>query len=127
MKDSLFKTATWILAVSMVVFGSNKFLGFIPVEPPADPDAQAFLGTMFSSYLYVVVGMAEILGGILLVIPRTRLLGWFLLLPVIFNIALFHLAHDFIGNGIWLLPLALFVITGYYFKKQVGQILNTAS
>lgn len=124
MKNTIQNITNWVLAILMVIFGLNKFFGFIPVEPPADPTAQNFMGAMFTSYLFVVVAIAEILGGILLTIPKTRFLGWLLLLPVIFNIVAFHIAHDFIGNGIWLLPALLFAITTYFqfrtLKKTMG-------
>lgn len=114
MKNTILNITIWILAILMVVFGLNKFFGFIPVEPPSDTTAQAFMGAMFTSYLFVVVAIAEIVGGILLIVPKTRFLGWLLLLPVIFNIVAFHIAHDFIGNGIWLLPTVLFTIITYF-------------
>ena len=112
------------LALLMVVFGFNKFLGFIPVEPPADPIAQQFMGAMFSTYLFKVVAIAEIIGGILLVIPKTKFIGWLMLLPIIFNIVAFHIAHDFIGNGIWLLPIVLFVAISYFNKDNIISLVK---
>ena len=113
-----------VLALAMVVFGLNKFFGFIPVEPPTDPIAQKFMGAMFSTYLFKVVALAEIIGGILLVIPKTKFIGWLILLPVIFNIVAFHIAHDFVGNGIWLAPTILFFIIGYYGREKLKSLLN---
>ncbi|MEO1254692.1 MAG: hypothetical protein AAFY41_07395 [Bacteroidota bacterium] len=114
----LFLGAKVLLGTLMIIFGLNKFLGFIPVEPPADATAQAFLGTMFSSYLYQTVALAEIAGGILLFIPKYSFIGTLLLLPVIFNIVAFHLAHDMPGNGIWLGPTLLFLIVLISFKDR---------
>ncbi|USD26160.1 MULTISPECIES: hypothetical protein [Flagellimonas] len=124
MKNSIQNISNWLLAVLMVVFGLNKFLGFIPVEPPTDPTAQQFIGTMFSTYLFVVVAIAEIIGGILLAIQKTKIVGWLILLPVIFNIAAFHVAHDFVGNGIWLLPTILFLIASYFQKEKLYSLIN---
>ncbi|WP_299247526.1 DoxX family membrane protein [uncultured Aquimarina sp.] len=124
MKNKIQNITNGILAVLMVIFGLNKFFGFIPVEPPADPIAQSFMGAMFTSYLFIVVAIAEILGGILLIIPKTRFLGWLLLLPVLFNIVAFHVAHDFIGNGIWLLPTLLFAINTYFQFKTLKKVME---
>jgi len=121
MKNTIQKISIWVLTILMVVFGLNKFFGFITVAPPADETAQSFMGAIFTSYLYILVAVAEIVGGVLLTVPRTKFLGWLLLLPVIFNIVAFHLAHDFIGNGIWLLPTLLFLIITYF---QFGTIKN---
>lgn len=93
-----------LYGLPMVIFGLNKFFGFASVAPPEDPTAQMFLGAMFSSYLANSVGILEIIGGILVAIPRTAFMGWLILLPVISNIVLFHLAHDLPGNGLWLFP-----------------------
>ena len=113
MKNTVQNIAIWFLAILMVIFGLNKFFGFIPVEPPADATAQSFMGAMFTSYLYVIVALAEIVGGLMLLIPKTRFMGWLLLLPIIFNIVAFHIVHDFIGNGIRLLPTALYLVISY--------------
>ncbi len=124
MKNTIQNISIWLLAILMVVFGLNKFFGFIPVEPPTDPKAQSFMGAMFTSYLFVVVAIVEIVGGILLVVPKTRFLGWLFLLPVIFNIVAFHVAHDFIGNGIWLLPTLLFTIITYFQFGTIKKAMN---
>lgn len=115
-----------VLGFLMIIFGLNKFLGFIAVDPPADPVAQSFLGTMFTTYLFKVVAVIEIVGGALLMVPKLRFLGWLILSPVIFNIAAFHVAHDFVGNGIWLLPSILFVWVGVNFRTSLSQFLNVA-
>lgn len=115
-----------ILGILMILFGLNKFIGFIAVDPPADPVAQAFLGNMFTTYLFKVVAFAEIIGGILLLVPKLRLIGWLLLSPVVFNIVAFHVAHDFIGNGIWLLPMLLFVWIGVKYRTLLTQLIKVA-
>lgn len=112
------------LGLLMIIFGLNKFLGFIPVEPPVDPTAQQFMGAMFSTYLFKVVALAEIIGGIMLFFSKMNFIGWLILLPVIFNIVAFHVAHDFIGNGIWLLPTLLFIAIGYYHRSNIYSLIK---
>ena len=124
MNSNLSKYLAYALGFLMVVFGANKFLGFIPVEPPADPTAQAFMGAMFSSYLFAVVAVAEIVGGVLLFVPRLRFVGWLILLPVVVNIVAFHAAHDFIGNGIWLVPTVLFVAIAVGGRERFGALVQ---
>ena len=124
MKSIINKVSLGAVAFLMIVFGLNKFIGFIPAPPPADPVAQSFMGAMFTSYLYVIVALAEIVGGILLLIPKTRFLGWLLLLPVVFNIIAFHVAHDFIGNGIWLFLTLTYLTAGYFLKENLVSSLK---
>ncbi|GMN09835.1 hypothetical protein MTsPCn9_18780 [Croceitalea sp. MTPC9] len=114
----------WLLGLLMVVFGLNKFFGFIPVEPPKDETAQKFLGMMFTSYLFIVVAITEIVGGVLLLVPKAKKFGMLLLAPVVFNIVAFHIGHDFIGNGIWLLPTLLFVVGLYFLKGEQFKLLK---
>jgi len=113
-----------LLGLMMIIFGLNKFIGFIAVAPPNDPIAQQFLGAMFTSYLYIVVGLVEIIGGIFLLIPRLRFAGWLLQGIIIFNIVAFHVAHDFIGNGIWLVPTILFIIIGFFQLEKLGDLFG---
>lgn len=126
MKRNIENMSAWLLALLMIIFGLNKFIGFIAVEPPIDPTAQKFMGAMFTSYLYVVVGFAEIIGGILLLFKRLRFIGWLILSVIIFNIVAFHIAHDFIGNGIWLLPTAIFIILGYFQLNYCPSLLKNS-
>lgn len=118
------KGLSGLLALLMIIFGLNKFLGFISVEPPADPVAQQFMGAMFSSYLFSVVAIAEIIGGILLFIPKTKFIALLLLAPVVFNIVAFHVAHDFIGNGIWLVPTVLFMGLAYVYINNLKSLIE---
>lgn len=113
-----------LFSLIMIVFGLNKFLGFIAVAPPTDTKAQQFLGTMFSTYLFVLVAAVEIVGGVLLLIPKMRFIGWLALLPILVNIVAFHLAHDFIGNGIWLLPTMLYLAISFFHKDKIQSLLN---
>jgi putative oxidoreductase len=114
----------WLLALPMIVFGLNKFFMFANVAPPQDPTAQAFLGAMFTSYLGKLVGFFEVVGGGLLLFRRTSFLGFLLLTPVIFNIVCFHFAHDFIGNGLWIIPTLLFLTVAYFQKSSIQSLFK---
>jgi len=118
----VFMSAKILLGILMIIFGLNKFLGFIPVEPPADEIAQSFLGAMFTTYLFKVVAITEIIGGLMLFIHRTAFIGTLILFPVIFNIVAFHLAHDMPGNGIWLGPTLLFTLVLYSFRDNLKNL-----
>lgn len=124
MKKNIEIFITALFALLMITFGLNKFLGFIAVDPPTDPVAQTFMGAMFSTYLFKAVAVAEIIGGVLMIIPKTRFVGWIVILPVMFNIVMFHLAHDFIGNGIWLIPTALYIAISYFSKDDILSLVK---
>ena len=76
--------------------------------------------TLCSSGFTKVVGSLEVFAGILLVFPRTRLLGNIILLPVISTIFLFHLLIDnrpdeLVETGV---PLAAAVLMLIYHYKD---------
>ncbi len=67
-----------------------------------------------------IIGALEVLSGLLLVFPKTRLLGNILLMPVIITIFLFHAIidnrpHELVETGIPLLINVL--IFAYYYPK----------
>jgi len=80
-----------LLGFVFIVFGVNFFLKFIAIpQPPEGSPAAMFLGGMFLGGLLAFVKVLEILGGILVAIPRTRNLGLLILGPIIVNIAAFN-------------------------------------
>lgn len=71
-----------------------------------------------------IIGFLEVLSGLLLVYPRTRLLGSIVLMPVIVCIFLFHLIidnrpHELIETGIPLLMNVLIFVSGYKKWKYI--------
>lgn len=112
------------LGVFFVYNGVDKhFISPCNVYGPESTLPQDYINLMTalcSSGFTKVVGSLEVFAGILLVFPRTRLLGTIVLLPVITSIFLFHLLLDnrpdeLIETGI---PLAgVFIILLYHYKE----------
>lgn len=117
----------WLFSLLFLVFGSNKFFGFLQLSFPEDETAKAFLVTMFSTYLVKLVGFAQVFGAILLLIPRTRFFGTLLFMPVIVNIAVFHLVHDNPGNGLWVLVSLLYLGICYWEKENFNSLYKIES
>ena len=112
----------WIMALLFLLFGSSKFYPFMPT-PPITPEAGRFLGALISTgYLWQFVGLVEIIGGLLLVFRRTRLVGALLLLPVIAHIVpyLWILARTVPGipMGLFLIGMELWVLLDHRRKLQ---------
>ena len=124
MKKFFSLSVIWITALQFILFGANKFLLFFMAPPPADAHAQAFMGGMFGSYLAPFVGIVEILGAVLLLIPKSRFIGLLLLIPIMLNIAVYHLAHDMPGNMIWIAVLALFAYVCYLQRSAFYQLVK---
>ena len=98
-----------LLGLIFVVFGLNFFLKFIPVpSPPEGSPPAMFLGAMYMTGYLAFVKVLEILGGVLVAIPKTRNIGLLVLGPVIVNILAFQI---FLVNGAGLADPVIILIT----------------
>ncbi|GGA98748.1 hypothetical protein GCM10011500_13250 [Mucilaginibacter rubeus] len=69
--------------------GLNKFLNYMPVPKDMPPNAMAMFGAIMQiKWLMPLIGIAEIIGGILVIIPRFRALGAVIIFPVMVGILL---------------------------------------
>ena len=87
-----------LLGLMFIAFGSMFLLNRVPPqpEPPAGSATALYMGAMGPTGYMKFVKVLEVLGGLLLVIPRTRNFGLLVIGPIIVNIIAFHL---FIAGG----------------------------
>ena len=83
------------------------------------------MNTMRQSGFLRMISIFQILAGVLMIIPKTRMLGLLILLPIIFNIFFMHVffdnrMHENIETGI-LLALNIGLCSYYY--KRLKQII----
>lgn len=102
--------AAALLGSAFMTFGANFFLNFMPM--PADPSAtdaphKLFMAALFPTGYLAFVKALEILGGLLVILPKTRNLGLLILGPIVVNIIAFHL---FLTRGSGLTDPPLLVI-----------------
>lgn len=91
--------AALLLGLAFIAFGLNFWLHFLP-PPPALPEgspAKAFIGAMYGSGYLALIKALEVLGGVLLILPRTRVWGLILTGAILFNIAC---VHQFLFGGL---------------------------
>jgi len=104
-----------LLGLAFNVIGLNYFFHFFQIpSPPAGSLPAMFLGAMISSGYFGFVKGLEIMGGILVAIPRTRLLGLLTLGPSIVNILCFHVfltkGAGLFGPPLLVAALSLFLL-----------------
>jgi len=102
--------AAAILCLIFSGLGLAFLLGLIPMPPPppADTPAGAFMAAFAPTGYLIFVKIMEVIGGVLIVIPRTRNLGLLVLGPILVNILAFHI---FIMKGAMLLdPMLITVV-----------------
>ncbi len=104
-----------VLGVLLIVFGSNKFYEFLPALEFANPDAGVLFGALAGSYIMKLVGLVEVITGLLLVINKAVPFALVALAPISVNIVLFHLTLDPAGIG----PAAfVFLLNTYLIFKN---------
>lgn len=110
----------FVLGLFLVAVGLNKFLNFMSMPEMSD-EAQSLMQAMVESgYIMPMVGVTEILCGVLLLIRVWSALAVVLLAPLSVNVVLFHLALDpaTIGMAAFLAVANVYLISVYWPKYQ---------
>ncbi len=91
-----------LLGLLFALFGLMFLLGLVPKQPdpPAGSPIALFMGAFVPTGYLTFVKVLEVIGGLLVAIPRTRNWGLLVLGPIIINILAFH---AFIGKGAMLI------------------------
>jgi putative oxidoreductase len=107
--------ARLLLGLGFVVFGSNAFLHFIPMPPIPQTLAGDFTRVFINSGYATVIGVLQLISGLLLLIGRFVPLALTILGGIIFNILVFHalMAPEGFPPGIIVTILELFLVWRY--------------
>ena len=114
-----------LFGLILVIFGSNKFLHFMPM-PPMPEAAGAFMGALVDSgYLMTLVALVEIVAGVSILINKYKTLALVILLPVILNAFLFHLFLDLSGIAGSAVALMMKMFLMYANKESYRSLLKS--
>jgi len=103
MKQKILTIVSVLFGLIMLNAGLNKFFNYMPApEDLPEPMMNDFMAFMEISWLMPLIAIAEIVGGVLFMIPRTRALGALVIFPVMVGILLTHIIVEPSG-----LPIAL--------------------
>jgi len=103
MKQKILTVATVLLALMFINGGLNKFFNYIPVPPDLPAElVKVNTALMQISWLMPLIAIVELIGGVLLLIPKYRALGAIIIFPIMIGIVLIHATVAVSG-----LPLAL--------------------
>lgn len=82
-----------LLGIAFITFGLNHFLHFIPMGggPPKGSPPAFFFAAIAPTGFLTFVKVIEILGGIVVAIPKTRNIGLLLLGPIVIGILAFNI------------------------------------
>lgn len=114
-----------LFGLILLIFGSNKFLHFMPM-PPMPEAAGAFMGALVDSgYLMTLVALVEIVAGVSILINKYKTLALVILLPVILNAFLFHLFLDLSGIAGSAVALMMNLFLMYANKESYRSLLKS--
>jgi hypothetical protein len=84
-----------LLGLVFVVFGANMLHPFLPMQMPTGPAGQLMAG-LFATHFPILIGLVQVIGGLLMLSGQFVTLGLVLLGPVIVCIDYFHfsVAHE---------------------------------
>ena len=109
MKEKIPLIAGGLLGLLFLTFGLNFFLHFIEIpQAPEGSDMAKFGGVLYVSGFFAFVKSLEIIGAVLVAIPKTRNIGLLILTPIVVVILA---THVFIMDGAGLFDPPLVLIT----------------
>lgn len=91
----------------MVNSGLNKFFNYMPMPEVSEEMMQIMVGFITIKWIFPLVALVEITGGVLMAIPKTRALGAIVVFPIMVGITVHHLVLDPASIGIALVLFAI--------------------
>lgn len=125
MKNKILFAVSLLFGLFMVNAGLNKFFNYIPV-PDNMPQQLKDLMTAFGSVVWLMplIGAAEIVGGILFILPKTRALGALVICPVLVGIVLTHVYQDTGGLPVALIFVVIWAWVVYENRQKLLPLLS---
>ena len=108
----------------MIIFGANKFFNFMPTPKLTPEQLEMFNAFGKIGWLILLVAITEILGGLLVLLPKTRAVGALVMLPIIIGILAHHFHHDPAGivSGLVFAVILLWIL--WENRKKYSQLMN---
>ena len=108
MKQKILFVVSLLLGLMFINAGLNKFFNYMPMPKDMPEGLMKLMGALMETkWLFPLIGVAEIVGGILVIIPKYRALGAIIIFPVMVGILLTNIINA--PSGL-ILAIVLFVI-----------------
>jgi uncharacterized membrane protein YphA (DoxX/SURF4 family) len=92
MKKKILFVLSLLLGLILMNSGLNKFFNYIPVPEDLPEKVQRDNEALMEiSWLMPLIAVAELLGGVLIIFPKTRALGALVIFPVMVGVLLTHI------------------------------------
>ena len=112
-----------LLGVVFVVFGANLIHPFLPMTMPSGPAGQLLAG-LYATHFLILIGLVQVIGGLLLLIGQYVTLGLVILGPVTVCIDFFHLSVAHPGVPLATVVTILWVLVAMAHKHHLAGIFS---
>jgi putative oxidoreductase len=103
MKNKILLVVSILFGLMFINAGLNKFFNYMPMPEDMPENMVKLMGAFMTiGWLMPLIAVAEIVGGVLVMIPKYRALGAIIIFPVMIGIVLTHIVNEPSG-----LPMAL--------------------
>ena len=111
MKQKILFVVSLLFGLMFINAGLNKFFNYMPMPKDMPEGLMKLMGALMETkWLFPLIGVAEIVGGILVIIPKYRALGAIIIFPVMVGILLTNIINA--PSGL-ILAIVLFVINSW--------------
>jgi uncharacterized membrane protein YphA (DoxX/SURF4 family) len=126
MKQKILFVASLLFGLMFINAGLNNFFNYMPT-PDDTPESmiRMFTGMMEIVWLSPLMGVVQIVGGILFIIPRYRALGALIIFPVLVGIILTHITVEPSGLPMTLILLAIHIWVIVENREKYKPIIST--
>lgn len=123
MQQHVKQIPAYLLALVFIAFGMMYFLNMMPDPGPMTDLQKGFFGAVGGTGYMNLIKALEVIGGVMLIFPRTRAMGICIIAPIAVNILCYEV---FIAKeaGIGIALVALCVLAVYFNKNSFAGILN---
>lgn len=121
MKSKMLFVLSLLFGLMFINAGLNKFFNYMPMPKDISAESMKDFGAMMEiSWLMPLLAVAEIVGGLLVIVPQTRALGAIVIFPVMVGILLTNTCVDTAGLPI---ALALAAVLGWIIYENRGKYM----
>lgn len=112
-----------ILALFLIVLGSNGFFNFLPYPEMSD-SANAFMGAINSAkFIFPLIGLVEIISGFMLLTKKAVPLALILVFPILTNAMIFHISLNQEGMLFAAICFLCNILLIYHHRKSYSVLI----
>ena len=125
MKNKIVFVLSLLFGLMFINAGLNKFFYYMPMPEKLPEKMQKAMNAFTEiGWIMPLVGTVEVLGGVLIILPRFRALGAVIILPVMVGIVLTNIVQDTSGLPFALVLSAILISIMYQNKEKYSALFE---